>query len=408
MVSKRICMVVAYHPFLDARIFRKEAKSLQKKGYHVTMIVPKKNGYLFDIDGTPFTNRFRNKVFTHEGIRIVTYNWETCRNQLSKVLSDENAWERQGFTNQLTQLAIQQNADIYHTHEYLSLFAGVGIKRLMKKRKGREVKLIYDSHELTPDPLSPKYTEQHRNKLKEKLLIMLDEVDYLITVSDSIKSWYLSHKPSLPVEVIYNSPPLAKNYQPKEYNSNRLTVGYEGNIDDKKGMKEKMTAITEICSKKINFQFKIMGGSRHDNPFDIPKHLQRNLSLTGWVDYLDIPKHMKDIDIGWVDLENVENSLNFNYAMPNKFFSYLNNGIPVLVNKCHDMEAFINKHQCGYVIDKTNVTAQDYADVLLELSKNKTTLKQMSRNGRKVMESLYSWERMEDRLRNVYQQLLAR
>ncbi len=404
-MSKRVCMVVAYHPFLDARIFRKEAKSLQKKGYHVTMIVPRKSGHLFDIDGTPFTKRFRNKVFTHEGIKIVTYHWETCKDQLSKVLSDEKTWEKQGFTNQLTQLAIQENADIYHTHEYLSLFAGVGIKRLMKKRKGKEVKLIYDSHELTPDPLDSRYTEKYRNNLKEKLLFMLDEVDYVLTVSDSIKSWYLSHKPSLPVEVIYNSPPLAKNYLPKAYSSNGLSLGFEGNIDDKKGLKEKIVGITELCTKKLDFQFKIMGGSRYDNPFVIPKHLQSHISLTGWVDYLDIPSHMKDIDIGLIDLENVENSLNFNYAMPNKFFSYLNNGLPVLVNKCHDMETFINKHQCGYVVDKTNVTAQDYADALLQLSKNKNVLKQMSQNGRKVMENLYSWEKMEERLCNVYKQL---
>ncbi|UOR14054.1 glycosyltransferase [Halobacillus amylolyticus] len=401
-------MVIAYHPFLDARIFRKEAKSLQKKGYHVTMIVPRRNGHLFDIDGTPFTKRFRNKVFTHEGIKMVTYNWESCKDQLSKVLSNENVWETQGFTNQLTQLAIQQNADIYHTHEYLSLFAGVGIKRLMKKRKGKDVKLIYDSHELTPDPLNPRYSEKHRDELKQKLLIMLDEVDYVITVSDSIKSWYLSHKPKLPVEVIYNSPPLAQKYLPKEYGSNGLTIGYEGNFDDKKGMKEKIIGITELCSKKLDFQFKIVGGSRFNNPFAIPEPLQSNLTLTGWVDYLDIPNHLKDVDIGWIDLENVENSLNFKYAMPNKFFSYLNNGIPILVNKCHEMEAFVNTHQCGVVVEKTNATAQDYADALLYLSQNKSNLKRMSLNSRKVMENLYSWEKMEKRLFNVYQQLLTK
>src|SRR5690625_58516 len=251
IMPRKICMVVAYHPFMDARIFRKEAKSLQKEGYNVTMIVPRQNGHLFDIDGTPFTNSFRNKVFTHEGIKIVTYNWESCENHLNKVLSNENLWEAQGFNNPLTQLAIQQDADIYHTHEYLSLFAGVGIKRLMKKQKGKYVKLIYDSHELTPDPLDAKYSEEARKNLQQKLLYMLEEVDYVITVSDSIKSWYLAHKPNLPVEVIYNSPPLAKNYQPKEYHSNNLTVGYEGNFDEKKGIKEKIIGITEICSKRV-------------------------------------------------------------------------------------------------------------------------------------------------------------
>lgn len=407
-MTKKVCMVVAYHPFMDARIFKKEAKSLQKKGYNVTMIVPRRNGHLFDIDGTPFTTRFRSKVFTHEGIKIVTYNWENCENHLNKVLSNEVFWESQGFNNPLTELAIQQDADIYHAHEYLSLFAGVGIKRLMKKRKGKDVKLIYDSHELTPDPLDDKYTKATRQNLQQKLFYMLEEVDYIITVSDSIKSWYLTHKPNLPVEVIYNSPPLSKSHLPKSYASNKVTVGYEGNFDDKKGLKEKIVGMTEICSKRGNFQFKVIGGSRFGNSFSIPKHLQENIELTGWIDYQTIPYHLKDVDIGWIDLENVEQSLNIQYALPNKFFSYLNNGIPILVNKCHEMESFIRKYECGFVVEKTHVTAQDYADALQHLLADKNTLKQMSENGRNVMENLYSWENMENRLFRVYQQLLTK
>ncbi len=404
-MSKKICMVVAYHPFLDARIFKKEAKSLQKKGYNVTMIVPRKNGHLFDIDGTPFTKSFRNKVFTHEGIKIVTYDSESCRNHLNKVLSTEDVWEKQGFNNPLTKLAIDEDADIYHTHEYLSLFAGIGIKRLMKKRKGKHVKLIYDSHELTPDPLDPRYSEEKRNILEQKLLYMLEEVDYIITVSDSIKSWYIAHKPNVPVEVIYNSPPLTKDYAPKKFDNAEFITCYVGNVDAKRGNKDKVIGISERCSKAIDFQFKIIGGTRFGDSFLIPKHLQNVIQLTGWVDYHSIPKHMKDADVGWIDIDDVNQSLNRDYSLPNKFFSYLNNGIPVLVNKCHEMEDFIRKHQCGFVVDKTQATAQDFADALIFLHNNKSKLTQMSQNARKVMERLYSWEKMEDRLFQIYQHL---
>ena len=407
MIPKKICMVVAYHPFMDARIFKKEAKSLQKKGYNVTMIVPRMNGHLFDIDGTPFTKSFRNKVFTHDGIKMVTYHWESSKNHLNKVLSDEKVWESQGFNNPLTKLAIQQDADIYHTHEYLSLFAGIGIKRLLKKQKGKNVKLIYDSHELTPDPLDNKYSIETRKNLTQKLLYMLQETDYVITVSDSIKSWYEAHMPNLPVEVLYNAPPLTANLPPKEYKGNHLTIGYEGNVDDKKGMKEKIIDITELCSQKHPIHFKIIGGSRFGHSFPIPEHLQNNIQLTGWVDYQDLPTHLENVDIGWIDLENVQNSLNKNYALPNKFFSYLNNGIPILVNKCHQMEDFIRKHQCGFVVDKENASAQDYAEAILKLKNDKNKLKQMSQNGRSVMERFYSWEKMEDRLFQVYQTLLT-
>jgi len=400
-------MVVAEHPFLDARIFKKEAISLRKKGYDVTMIVPRKKGHLFDIDGTPFTKTFRNKVFTHEGIKIITYHFESSRSGLNNVLSDEAIWEKQGFNNPLTRLGVEEDADIYHAHEYLSLFAGVGIKRLLKKTKGKDVKLIYDSHELTPDPLDSRYSEEHREKLKQKLLLMLNDVDHVITVSESIKDWYTSHKPNLPVEIIYNSPPLAKDYLPKQYGSNQLTVCFEGHLDDKEWIKQKIIDMTDICSKQMDFHFKIIGGSRLGEPFPVPEHLQHRITETGWIDYKTIPNEMIDVDIGLIDIGNVEQSLNREYAMPNKFFSYLNNGLPVLVNKSHDMSEFIRKHECGYVVEKTNASATDYAEAIIMLNSDRSKLQQLSHNSRKIMEDLYSWEKMAERLYRIYENLFV-
>lgn len=405
-MKKKVCMLVADHPFMDSRIFKKEAKTLQRNGYDVTMIVPRKNGHLFDVDGTPFTNKFLNPSFNHEGINIITYHWEESRGPLSKVRSDMKTWEKNAFNNPLTQLGILQDADIYHAHEYLSLFAGIGIKQIMKKRKGKDVKLIYDSHELTPDPLDTRYTEEVREGLKEKLLYMLKEVDSIITVSQSIKSWYLAQDPKLFVEVIYNSPPLAQGYKLKNYNKNGLITCYEGNIDYKKGSKDKIFDITEICSKSIDFQFKIIGGPRFGDSFTLPQHLRSNIKLTGWVDYYSISKEMEEVDVGWIDFDGLDHSLNRSYAMPNKFFSYLNNGLPILVNKSHEMESFVRSHQCGIVVDKTHATAEDFANALIYLHKNKDILKQMSENARKVMEELYSWEHMEKRLLKLYEKIV--
>ncbi|MBT2756350.1 glycosyltransferase [Mesobacillus foraminis] len=405
-MSKKICMLVADHPFMDSRIYKKEAKSLQKKGYKVTLIVPRKNGYLFDIDGKPFTGQYLNKTFKHEGIKIVTYNWEDSRVPLSKVTGSVKAWEKEGFNNPLTQLAIKEDADIYHVHEYLSLFAGIGVKRMMKKVKGKDIKLVYDSHELTPDPIDTRYSEPARKNLLEKLFIMLKEVDCIITISDSIKSWYLTQNPGLLVEVIYNSPPLTSEYNPKEYKTDSLIACYEGNIDNKRGSQEKIFEISEICSKQIDFQFKVIGGIRFGESIEIPDHLSSVITMTGWVDYYSISKHMADVDIGWIDYADIGQSLNRTYALPNKFFSFLNNGVPVVVNKCHEMESFIRNHHCGLVVDHPEATAQDYAEAFLYLHKHKEKLKDMSRNARKAMEETYSWEKMEKRLYRLYDGLM--
>jgi glycosyltransferase involved in cell wall biosynthesis len=313
------------------------------------------------------------------------------------------------FNNPLTKLGIEENADIYHAHELASLYAGIGIKRMLNNKGNKNIKLIFDSHDLIPDPLDNRIlTPTNKAEMLKLLETMIEEIDQLITVSHSIKSWYIAKNPLLPTEIIYNSPPLTQNYVQRNYDQSRLTVCYEGHIaDNRKGSRDKIFKLTELCSKKIDFNFKIIGGVLHGHKLSIPDHLEENIELTGWVDYHAIANHMKDVDIGWIDFDDLQNSLNRSYALPNKFFSYLNNGIPVVVNKCHEMENFIKTHNCGLVINKVKATAEDYAEAFLYLNKNREKLKTMSINARKVMERLYSWDEMEKDLLKIYNSLLV-
>lgn len=396
----KVCMLVTAHSFLDARIYKKEVKSLQKKGYEVTMIVPRLKGKLFDVDGRFISQPF--KVFKHEGVKIVTYDFYNYMNHLSQMNENVNSDHYQGFLDPLTKLGIKEEADIYHAHEFASFYSGIGIKRALEKQKGKKVKLIYDSHEIDPDPYNP-IQKDNEKIMKSILLKMLKEVDYVIVVSNSMKSWYLSFDPLIPIEVIYNSPPLAANYSPKTYQDKDFIIAHEGAITKTKGNFDKLTRILELCNQNSeNFLFKIIGGI-HGTKYKltIPPHLQDKIQLTGWVDYHSIPDMMKDASLGWIDFDQLHLSLNRQYALPNKFFSYLNNGVPVLVNKCPEMEEIINKFKCGIVVPKEHATANDYAKAILSIFKNKNQLMEMSKNARNFMIS-NSWEKMEERLVNIY------
>lgn len=400
----KVCMLAKHHSFLDARIFQKEAKSLLKKGYDVTLIVPKKNGFLYDIDGTPFTDgRFNLPSFTYQGVKVVPY--DDRRERLEQMLGNVQNKHEAAFQDPLVEAGIHEDADVYHAHEFLSLYSGVGIKRALKASKGKHVKLIYDSHELTPDPLERKKRE--RIKLIQQILnYCLREVDHIITVSPSIKAWYARLNPSVPTELIYNSPYLYRGFEPKAYAEQGLTVCYEGLVHETKGSADQVLAITEACRQKMDFKFMIIGGERNGQLIEAPPHLREHLLQKGWVAHHTIPEHMQEADLGWLDFE-IRYSLNRTYALPNKFFSYLNNGLPVIVNQCNDMTDFIRTHGCGLVIPKQTPTAKDYADAILYLHHRRELLTQMSQRARKVMETLYSWERMEQRLYNVYDRLLS-
>ncbi|UOQ94528.1 glycosyltransferase [Halobacillus shinanisalinarum] len=259
-MSKNVCFLVTEHPFLDARIFKKEAKSLVKQGYKVTMIVPRRDGNLFDVDGSTFSETFRSKAFTYEGIEVITYEQMYPEKDVKNLHYNLRTGNYTRFNDRLTQLGIAQEADFYHAHEFFSLYSGVGIKRALTA-KGKRSKLIYDSHELEPDPLV--YQPQNTKKIKRQMLgYMLEELDYVITVSESIKSYYLSLDPQLPIEVIHNSPPLAVGYAPGEGNTSEFVIGYEGVMDKKRGNFNKLMAVLEMCNKRFDLKAKIIGGGK--------------------------------------------------------------------------------------------------------------------------------------------------
>ncbi|MCF3943109.1 glycosyltransferase [Oceanobacillus alkalisoli] len=397
---KHICILVSEHPFLDARIFKKEAKSLVKAGFQVTMIVPRRNGYLFDVDGTRFNEHFREEQFFYEGIKIITYEQIHHEKQLKKRYTTIRKSKVAPDPDRFIQLAIAVQADIYHAHEFYSLYAGVQVKRKLSLL-GKQIKLIYDSHEIDPDPLMQQ--ARRRKQIKRDMLKeMLKETDFVITVSESIKRDFLSMNATLPVEIIYNAPPLSKDYHPGQGKNEQLILVYEGVMNEKRGNFRKLMKIIELCNEHFPLQAILIGGNKKsESPLQIPSHLKDKIILTGWVDYKEIPEKMKGADLGWVDL-NANGSLNNRYAMPNKFFSYLNHGLPVIVNQCDDMEEFIKKYDCGYIVKGREATAEDYAESLCELHANRSSIHMMSRQARKVMEERFSWEQMEKRLLSIY------
>src|SRR5699024_2332156 len=277
-------------------IFHKQAKSLVKKGYHVTLLVPKRNGFLYDIDLTPFRDKFLESSFIYEGVKIITYEDKT--QPLNKMVTNMHSRTYKNFKEDpLVTLGIAQKADIYHAHEFRSFYSGIGIKRALKAN-GKETKLIYDSHEISPDPLEEK--KEKNTQMHDLLLRMLREVDHVITISEGIKTWYLIQNNKLPVEVIYNSPPFHENMNEKQFKKDKMVVCYEGIVHPNRGGMEEIIKITKRCSEKIpDFKFKIIGGLKRNQSLTIPSNLKNKIINTGWVDYHTLPQHYEDVDLGW-------------------------------------------------------------------------------------------------------------
>ncbi|GAF15566.1 glycosyltransferase [Bacillus sp. JCM 19046] len=402
-MSKTICFLVAEHPFLDARIFQKEAKSLVRRGYNVSMIVPRREGFLFDIDGSLLTDCFLETSFMHEGVRIIAYDPPGAKRQIARQLYYAKSGKLDPLPSPLTTLGVELQADLYHAHEFSSCYDALMIKRVLNQRKQR-TRIIYDSHELVPDALE-KMSRITRVKMAELLEQMFKELDTVITVSSSIKQDYEQIDSAVPIEVLFNSPLLSPFEQKNKGDHSPLVLGYVGRMDEDKGSLARLIQIVEYANRFINLRVKVIGGLAEPARNRVPEHIRKKIDWVGWVPYEKLAEELRDIDIGWIDIKT-ENSLNRMYSMPNKFFSYLERGIPPLVNRGKDMKAFIGEYQCGFVLEE-NASPVDFAKALIRLNEDRAQITETGLRARKVMEERYVWEKMEQHLYEIYERLLS-
>jgi len=396
---KHICFLVAEHPFLDARIFQKEAKSLVRRGYKVTLIVPKKKGRLFDTSGRLLTEQFLEQAFEYEGVHFLAYDPPKQKRQLARQIALLKSGKLESMPSPCVDLAVSVEADLYQAHEFASCYDDVMVKRALKS-KGKEVKLVYDSHELVPDPLEP-YSQRVFQQMSTLLKELFLEVDTIFTVSPSIRNYYQKLGYTKPIDILYNSPFLMPFKQEEKHRSSPLVLGYIGKLTKNKGDADKLIEIVKRANQTIPLQALIIGDRIETE--SIPATIRKNIRSTGWLPYEQIVMACATIDVGWIEL-NTSNALNRMYSMPNKFFSYLERAIPPIVPSSKDMEDFINTNECGFIIEKSG-SVDAYVEKLIDLYQDRSKLLLAGQKGRYVLEKTYSWDQMEYRLYARYAQL---
>ena len=121
-MSAKVCILTTVHPPFDIRIFHKQAKTLARAGYDVTLLA----------------QHDKNEVV--DGVKIIAL--PKSQNRFTRIF---------GLTWRAFRLALKQRADVYHFHDPELLPIGVILKLFTR------AKVIYDVHEDVPQQILTKH-----------------------------------------------------------------------------------------------------------------------------------------------------------------------------------------------------------------------------------------------------------
>lgn len=143
------------------------------------------------------------------------------------------------------------------------------------------------------------------------------------------------------------------------------------------------------CAHKLsknNIQFVIAGDGEFFDEIKIKTSLLKNVILSGWLDQAEINTLLEYSHIGICPTtQNID-------LFPNKAFTYLSAGLPVISAFQGDLKELIEKYQIGLYYPPND--AEALANCINRLYEDKRLYKKMSENARKIFDEMFDADRI--------------
>ncbi len=371
--AMKACILTSVHPPFDTRIFHKEAKTLEKAGYDVTLVA----------------QHDRNE--TVDGIKIVSL--PKVHNRAKRILG----------TLRVLKLALEQKAYIYHFHDPELLPVGLLLKILTRG------KVIYDVHENIKGDIEtkawlPKSTRRFVSiifQLIEKLsLIFIDE----IIIAEN--SYIINYSKYSNIVILRNYPILPSFKENPEINISRPTLIYVGGIGEANGVYELIESIKLLKVKYPDILLELVGRIVPVKLEAIIKlkvkdnNIKGNILLVGKVNYTKIYNILFNCHIGMAILHPIPN---YRESLATKLYEYMAAGLPVIASNFPLWKEIVEGNKCGLTVNPLD--PKEIARAVEYLIEHPNEAKQMGENGRKAVIEKYNWENESRKLIALYGKL---
>lgn len=282
--------------------------------------------------------------------------------------------------------------DIVHAIDFDSFVPAIIASKLKKKP------LVYEILETYEDEIVlPKAIRNIAIKIDKLLMRFASSV----ILADEMQIEEFGGVPNSKVVTVYDSPPdILDRTDISHQKSDYFTLFYDGVIYKVRrlNLDKVFTAIKSIEGVKL-----VMTG-RGDQVEEIKKwsiQMPQKIQFLGWVSYDEVLERTITSDLLFVIPDPI---LPLNkYIGGSKLLKAMMCSKPILANKGTLAASRVREENCGLVIDANNI--EEVEGAIIKLRDNPELCKELGANGRKAYEQRYSWEIMERRLLNLYQEL---
>ncbi len=368
----KIIHLTSVHPAFDTRIFYKECHSLALAGYEVKLCAP----------------HSKNEIIN--SVQLLAVQKETKRlRRMSRCIAE------------IYQIAINENADLYHFHDPELIPVG-----LLLRARGKRV--IYDIHEDVPrNLLSRSYLQP---KIKRVLSWLFERFeDYaagrfsaLVVATPVIGERFTKLNPN--TEIINNYPYKDEfsNIQSVKWSDRKNSVGYIGAFTRVRGAIEMIRAM-EFIDPALQASFEL--GGRFAS-ITLQSEVEKlpgwsHVNYCGYLDRSEVGQLLIQIRAGLVVLHPEPTYIR---SQPTKMYEYMAAGVPVIASDFPYWRLLIENKGCGLLVDPLNPS--EIGKAIEYVLKNPERAEKMGQRGRKAVVESLNWESEIPRLLDLYSRVL--
>ena len=297
---------------------------------------------------------------------------------------------------------IQARPDAILCHDLEMLWASVRAGRTL------HVPVLYHSHEDWPGMVS------ERSRLEGWAFARLErhlvrDVDHVYTVGEPLASHYRAW--GRPVTIQYGSKSVSDipSLSPVEKAAVRVAsglgpddfvVGIAGSLGGGVAFDSILDALTTLPDSVKLF---VIGGDTERIEDVRARCAKRGLaaraSFTGTLPTPEYLRRVAVLDVGLAIF--LPTNPNVRQVVPLKLFDYMGLGVPVVVSDFPSMHEIV-VGECGFGVAVDPKDARAIAAAIQEFAADDARRRAMGEKGRRCFEAKYSWDRMQERLRDSH------